>query len=399
MNPVEGGPALKEETEDIALIEPQPVDTEIDATPIEVEPETPAPVFLQADDEVTEDDTEEDEVYSAAASSETPIFYQPTPLYADEPNTIFEPAYNPPAEGEYYITVIQEKNSKQRNMLLLGASVLMLTLTVGAWGVSLFQKELNIGAIGEGNSLAFLGVDVPMPVEDEPEKAKDEDAGGGGGGGRKEENETSQGDLADQSRTPTHIRPDVNIHRTDNPNFLQQPVATTEGDKKFPKIYDRYGDPNSKFQGLSNGSGCCSGQGSGYGSGQGSGSGTGAGSGSGSGYGSGDGDGNGSGRGSGEGGNAPPEIKRVTSPVRIISKPRPGYTDAARTNGVTGSVVLKVTLLANGSIGSITPVRRLPHGLTEQAIAAARQIRFEPKKVNGQPVSVVMTFDYGFTIY
>ena len=89
----------------------------------------------------------------------------------------------------------------------------------------------------------------------------------------------------------------------------------------------------------------------------------------------------------------------MTSPLRIISKPRATYTDAARTNAVTGSVLLKVTLLASGQVGSITPVKRLPHGLTEQAIAAARQIRFEPKKVNGVPVSSIITLDYGFTIY
>ena len=90
---------------------------------------------------------------------------------------------------------------------------------------------------------------------------------------------------------------------------------------------------------------------------------------------------------------------KVTTPYRIISKPRPNYTEAARTNQVTGSVLLKVTLLASGQVGSVTPVRRLPHGLTEQAIAAAKQIRFEPKKVNGVPVPVTVTLDYGFTIY
>jgi TonB family protein len=60
---------------------------------------------------------------------------------------------------------------------------------------------------------------------------------------------------------------------------------------------------------------------------------------------------------------------------------------------------LKITLLANGSVGSITPVTRLPHGLTEQAIAAARNIRFKPKMINGVAQSVVVTFDYGFNIY
>src|SRR5687767_13931967 len=393
MNPVEDASALDDNIEETVSVEPTPIDNEIDATPVEIEePEAPAPVFLQAD----EDEVEVEEEVAAAV----PAFYQSAPLCADEPSANFEPAYNRPADEEYSITVIEEKNVKQRNVLLLGASILMLTLTVGGWGVSLFQKELNIGAIGSETSLAYLGVDVPMEVEEEEQQKKDKDAGGGGGGGREDENETSQGDLADQSRTPTHIKPDVNIVKNDNFE-LKQPIATTEGDKKFPKIYERYGDPNSKYAGLSNGPGSGGGQGSGYGQGQGSGYGTEAGSDSGSGYGSGNGDGNGDGSGSGDRGTrgAPPEIKRVTSPYRITSKPRASYTDAARTNAVTGSVLLKVTLLASGQVGSITPVRRLPHGLTEQAIAAARLIRFEPKKVNGVPVSVTVTLDYGFTIY
>jgi hypothetical protein len=55
--------------------------------------------------------------------------------------------------------------------------------------------------------------------------------------------------------------------------------------------------------------------------------------------------------------------------------------------------------LASGQVGSITPVTRLPHGLTEQAIAAARRINFTPKKVNGVSQSVIVTLEYGFNIY
>src|SRR5215203_46046 len=43
MSPVEA------ETETI-VADPQPIDAEIDATPIEVEPEVPAPVFLEAEE-------------------------------------------------------------------------------------------------------------------------------------------------------------------------------------------------------------------------------------------------------------------------------------------------------------------------------------------------------------
>jgi len=55
--------------------------------------------------------------------------------------------------------------------------------------------------------------------------------------------------------------------------------------------------------------------------------------------------------------------------------------------------------MANGSIGSIVPVTRLGYGLTEKAIAAARQIQFEPKKVNGIAQSVTKTIEYNFNIY
>jgi TonB family protein len=91
--------------------------------------------------------------------------------------------------------------------------------------------------------------------------------------------------------------------------------------------------------------------------------------------------------------------RRGTNKVNLLFKPKATYTDAARQNNIEGAVRLKLTLLANGQVGSITPVTRLPDGLTEQAIAAARQIKFEPKTVNGVPVSVVVTIDYGFSIY
>ena len=89
----------------------------------------------------------------------------------------------------------------------------------------------------------------------------------------------------------------------------------------------------------------------------------------------------------------------VAEPMRIIGKMRASYTDAARKANVQGSVMLKVTLLANGGIGAITTVKELPAGLTEQAIAAARKIVFIPKQLNGVPMTTVVTFDYGFSIY
>lgn len=95
-----------------------------------------------------------------------------------------------------------------------------------------------------------------------------------------------------------------------------------------------------------------------------------------------------------------PEVSRHPNPVgiRVISKPQPRYTDAAREAGEHGTVRLNVTLLANGSVGDVTVVTPLKYGLTEQAIEAARKIVFLPKRVNGMPVSSIVTIDYPFSI-
>jgi|SRR5687768_8430959 len=85
--------------------------------------------------------------------------------------------------------------------------------------------------------------------------------------------------------------------------------------------------------------------------------------------------------------------------LNILYKPRPLYTAQARANNVQGSVVLRVTFLASGKIGSISPDSELPDGLTEQAIIAAKQMRFEPATKNGQPVTVIKSVQFNFTIY
>lgn len=416
MNPVEAS----------LPVQNTPTEETISATPTEpvnVEPEIPAPAFIEAApieepeevlaaasetepaavEEPFEEITPEPAAAetSAAAASSFASYYEPAPAYNEPVYSSLDRVYDKKDDG-YYVTVIQERNGKQRNTLLLGATALMLILSVGGTVYSLFNKDLQVGAIDNGDLFAFVPVveDVPMEVEQEKKK-KDDDGGGGGGGGREEKDPTSEGRLANQTRDPIHIRPDVNIPQKDFE--LKQPIAMTEGDKKYPPSAMNYGIPNGQKYSLSNGQGSGSGQGSGVGTGQGSGRGSGNGSGDGSGSGSGDGNGNGDGRGNGTGSSnpapPPPVAVGVTQNVKIISKPRASYTDAARQNNVQGSVTLRITFLASGQIGGISPVSGLPYGLTEQAIAAARSIRFEPAKKNGVPFTKQMTIQYGFTIY
>ena len=97
---------------------------------------------------------------------------------------------------------------------------------------------------------------------------------------------------------------------------------------------------------------------------------------------------------------------KITSPVRptksydtapkIKSTPRATYTDEAKRARVEGSVLLWVELQADGKIGSIFVKKSLPNGLSESALKAAQQIRFEPAIRNGKPVTVVFVFSYDF---
>lgn len=85
--------------------------------------------------------------------------------------------------------------------------------------------------------------------------------------------------------------------------------------------------------------------------------------------------------------------------AKILDKPRAPYTEIAKRNGIEGSVRLRVELLASGEIGEIAILSHLPHGLTEQAQAAAKQIRFEPKTIQGKPVDSSVSVEYTFSLY
>ena len=89
---------------------------------------------------------------------------------------------------------------------------------------------------------------------------------------------------------------------------------------------------------------------------------------------------------------------RYTS-AAIKHQPGARYTSAARRNNVTGTVRLRVTLAADGTVQDILPLTFLPHGLTEEAVAAARAIEFTPATKDGKPVSQYETVEYNFNIY
>ena len=165
-----------------------------------------------------------------------------------------------------------------------------------------------------------------------------------------------------------------------------------------------YGDPRSKSAMLSNGPGEGGGMGTNKGSGIGEGDGPGFGPGRDGNIG-GDSKGPGCcGNGGSQGNNLedPNRIypaPQVTERARVIAKPEPQYTEEARRNAVTGSVLLRVVFSRSGEVTNIRAVQSLPFGLTERAIAAARLIRFRPATRDGRPVNVYMQLEYNFNLY
>jgi TonB family protein len=89
----------------------------------------------------------------------------------------------------------------------------------------------------------------------------------------------------------------------------------------------------------------------------------------------------------------------VSSLARILSKPQPSYTEEARQNQVTGTVVLRAVFTSEGEVTNITARSGLPNGLTERAIQAARQIKFVPATKDGRPVSMYIQLEYNFNLY
>jgi protein TonB len=89
---------------------------------------------------------------------------------------------------------------------------------------------------------------------------------------------------------------------------------------------------------------------------------------------------------------ATPKIKRAadregrTTPVEIISKPKPQYTAEAIAKKIEGEVLLQVVFTASGEVKIQRVVQGLGYGLEEAAENDARQIRFKPAQQDGQPV-------------
>ena len=222
-------------------------------------------------------------------------------------------------------------------------------------------------------------------------------AQGGGGGGSHSQLPPQSGKLPPPSNIQAAIPTAPRIHAPSLPVAGMDIDPALWKDLKAPV----FGDPRSTSTAESKGPG--------EGEGIGTNKGLGIGDGNGPGYGPGN-DGNMGGNSKevgccgesgGRGGRAGSFYRatEVEQKARLLSKPEPQYTEEARLNQITGTVVLRVVFSSSGQVVQIRAVRTLPFGLTERAITAARQIQFVPAVKGGQPVSVAMQLEYNFNLY
>jgi len=101
----------------------------------------------------------------------------------------------------------------------------------------------------------------------------------------------------------------------------------------------------------------------------------------------------------------PPEAPKPTPPRapvsggvlngKAISLPKPAYPAIARAARASGTVVVQVLIDENGNVVSASAVSGHPL-LQAVAVGAARQARFSPTKLSGQPVKVTGVIQYNF---
>jgi periplasmic protein TonB len=100
----------------------------------------------------------------------------------------------------------------------------------------------------------------------------------------------------------------------------------------------------------------------------------------------------------------PPEVKPTPprAPIsggvlngKAISLPKPAYPPIARAAHASGTVVVQVLIDENGNVVSAHAVSGHPL-LQAVAVGAARQAKFSPTKLSGQPVKVTGVIQYNF---
>ena len=87
----------------------------------------------------------------------------------------------------------------------------------------------------------------------------------------------------------------------------------------------------------------------------------------------------------------------VTEPVPVRQTP-PRYPPWDASNGTEGDVILRLTIGRDGTVEGADVVRSLNQRMDAEAIRAARTWRYEPARLNGQPVRAFKIISIRFSL-
>ncbi len=297
----------------------------------------------------------------------------------------------------YQITLVDDKKSKTHQSLLFGAFLVVMSGSVFGLVLSIYNADAYVSALDEDLVIvAYTPLDNPTLLKEEhSDPSQEKGQKGGGNGGNDDPTPPSRGTFASQSENPLFAPTAKNVRLTDPEIKIK---LETQGIIERKRTDEKYGEQNSTFFVDSDGPGKYGGQGTGFDRGQGTRKGPGGGPGEGPGIGNDKSGANGDPRNTIEV-EPPKSLKAITTALKIIDKPRAIYTNEARKNQIAGTVTLRVTFLASGQVGNILVVSGLADGLTEQAIVAAKGIKFEPAKSNGVSQTITRQVQYTFTLY
>jgi periplasmic protein TonB len=214
--------------------------------------------------------------------------------------------------------------------------------------------------------------------------------GGGGGGGNRQTGPIRRAERPGRDRrtVPVAKQPRTAEPVRESPHLVDAPPAAQELVLDARPLASGSIDQIGLLEG-----------GVGFGNSLGPGSGGGVGDGIGTGVGSGRGPGVGPGSDGGTGGGVYRPGGSVTPPT-ILSEVRPAYTAEALRRRIQGIVILEVIVRGDGRPTDARVIRSLdPDGLDVEAVRSIEQWRFEPGRLAGKPVDVLVIIELQFSIH
>jgi TonB family protein len=312
-------------------------------------------------------------------------------------------AFSSDPRGYLQAVTAATKRDRQRRRTLgwsfLFSFFLFTTTLVGVCAIPLFAPPPDLAA-QEDDHVQVISMLNPLPPPPEPKPANhaglgaNAPGGGGGGGGKSDPAPATKGRSPEATLNDFEriVDPTTKPPKIEAPSLPVSPKIKGNPDLVRPDLTQPIGVPNGANGPPSDGKGDGRGIGDGgKGDGVGNGDGPGAGRGKDGGVGGGAGGGSGGDAGGAFGGGG-------TLRPKVFFQVKPRYTEEGRANKIQGKVVLSVEFRADGTIGNVAVVRSLGYGLDENAIAAARQIRFTPAMVNGVPKTIVTRVEYTFSL-